>query len=103
VLEARDVVLDHMQGRWERRRLLWRKPRVNDYNAARRYYQARNRIVLYANFGRFDPRWALCDVQGVAWDFLKLILLCENRGAKLLAILAGIRDALRGRMGPKPP
>lgn len=102
VLEARGVVLDHAQGRWERRRLLWRTPRVNDYDAMRRYYQVRNRLVLYARLGGVDIRWTLRDAWGFGWDFLKLILFCHQRPAKLRAMFTGACDALRGRMGPRP-
>src|SRR5436853_244951 len=74
ILEARGVVLDHAQGRWERRRLWGRRPRVNDYDAVRRYYQTRNRLVLYRELGGYDLRWTLDDAQGYGWDFLKLLL-----------------------------
>ena len=102
VLEARGVVLDHAQGRWERRRLWGRTARVNDYGAVRRYYQVRNRLVLYARLGGVDLRWTLRDAWGFGWDFLKLILFCHQRPAKLRAMSAGAWDALRRRMGPKP-
>jgi rhamnosyltransferase len=101
ILEVRQMILDHAQGRWERRRWLGRNPAVNDYNAMRRYYQARNRLVVYARYAGFDPRWAGRDAWGYAWDFLTLVLLCTDRPAKVGAMLAGMRDACLCRMGPR--
>lgn len=99
VLEVRKVRLEHAQGRAERRRLLWRRPVVNDYAAERRYYQARNRLVMYAHFAAFDPRWIARDAFGYACDLLKMLLFCRDRGRKLAATLAGAWHACSGRRG----
>lgn len=99
VLEARGVQLDHAQGAWRRRRWLWREARINDYGAGRRYYQARNRLIMYFRYATFDPGWIARDARHFCFDFAKLILLCEERGPKLRAIGAGIRDALAGKRG----
>lgn len=99
VLEVRGVVLDHAQGEWRQRRLLWKRPRVNDYSALRRYYQARNRLILYARLGGVDPRWTLRDAWGYACDGLKLFLFCEHRATKLGAMLTGVWHAATGRRG----
>jgi len=101
ILEVRDVVLEHAQGRWERRRWLGRVVRVNDYDATRRYYQARNRLVLHARFAAFDPRWCLRDAWGYGCDLAKLVLLGAGRRAKLAAILTGWAHAFAGRRGPR--
>lgn len=101
VLEVRSVVLEHAAGRWQQRRWLWRRPRFNDYPADRRYYQARNRVELYRDYAGFDPRWIARDAWGYACDFLKLLLFCTDRGPKFWAVLAGFRDGLDGRMGPR--
>lgn len=99
VLEVRDVMLDHAQGRWHERRFLWKRPRVNDYGAARRYYQARNRLLMYAEFASFDPRWTARDAFGYLCDFAKLVLFCEDRPAKLRAAALGWWHAVSGRRG----
>lgn len=101
VLEVRGIILEHEQGRYERRRFLWKNPRVNDYDAVRRYYQARNRLVVYALYGGVDARWTGRDAWGYGCEFVKIILFSKNRWTKVLAVLAGARDALLGRMGPR--
>lgn len=99
ILEVRDVVLDHAQGTWTSRRFLWKRPKVNDYDATRRYYQARNRIVMYARFGAVDPYWLWRDARGYVWDLAKLVLFCRDRGPKVRAVLTGLWDAATGRRG----
>lgn len=99
ILEARSVVMDHAMGRYEQRRLLWRRPRVNDYPAVRRYYQARNRLILYSRFATVDPRWILRDAYHHTNDALKLLLYGENRREKVRAMLTGVWHACTGRRG----
>ncbi|MDO8543005.1 MAG: glycosyltransferase family 2 protein [Opitutaceae bacterium] len=102
VLEVRSVVLDHAMGRYEQRRWLWLNPRINDYDASRRYYQARNLLVLYATHGRADFRWAMRDAWHYASDLLKLLFFCEHRGEKVRAVATGFWHALTGRRGRWP-
>jgi rhamnosyltransferase len=100
VLEVRAVILDHRQGRWERRPLLGRKIGVNDYPATRRYYQARNRLVVYREFGFFDPGWVAHDAWEYTRELIKLILVGTGRGPKIRAIACGVGHALLDRLGP---
>jgi rhamnosyltransferase len=99
VLEVRAVRLDHAQGRWQERRLLWKNPRVNDYDAVRRYYQMRNRLIVFVRFVAFDPRWVLRDAWGYGCDCIKLVLFGRERGAKLRALAMGFWHACTGRRG----
>lgn len=103
VIEVRSVILDHRQGRWERRPLLGRAIGVNDYPAVRRYYQSRNRLVVYRQFAFFDPGWMAHDAWEYTRELVKLILVGEKRGPKFRAIARGVGHALLDRMGPWRP
>lgn len=103
VLEVRRVILDHALGRYQQFRWLWRNPRINDYDATRRYYQTRNRLILYARQGAVDPAWALRDAWFYSRDLLKLLLFCEDRPAKARAVLTGCWHAVTGRRGRWQP
>jgi rhamnosyltransferase len=103
VLEVRRVILDHAMGHYRQIRWLWRRPRINDYDATRRYYQARNLLVLYANFGLFDPRWMARNAWFYGRDLIKLMLFYENRREKLGAIFTGWWHAAAGRRGRWQP
>jgi rhamnosyltransferase len=101
VVEARDVVMNHHQGHWQRRRLFTGDVGLNDYPPQRRYYQARNRLIVYARYLVFDPRWLAHDARDYAREFVKLLLVGEHRWVKLCAIGEAVWDALLGRMGPR--
>lgn len=103
VLEVRSVLLEHAAGRWQQRPWLWKNPRFNDYDATRRYYQARNRLIVYARLGSVDPRWTLRDAWGYACDGAKLLLFCTGRRKKLSAMLTGGWHAVTGRRGRWQP
>jgi rhamnosyltransferase len=103
VLEVRGVKLDHAQGHWYQRRFLWKNPRVNDYGAVRRYYQARNRLIVFAGFIGFDSRWVLRDAWGYGSDSLKLLLFGQDRWIKVQAMATGCWHALTGRRGRWQP
>jgi len=100
ILEVRDAMLDHRYGAPTRHRLGWMRPLVTNHAAVRRYYQSRNRLVVYRRYGRFDPCWLLADWKEFCRDTAKLVLFEKQRAAKLAAIARGSWDALRGRMGP---
>ena len=103
VLEVRNVVLDHALGRYRERRWLWLRPKINDYDAGRRYYQARNLLILYANYGAFDPAWVARDAWRYLRDLVKLALFCEQRAAKFRAVMLGAWHAVTGRRGRSWP
>lgn len=99
VLEVRGVILDHAMGHYQQIRWLWRNPRINDYPAPRRYYQARNLLILYANFGFFDPQWVVRNAWFYGRDLIKLLLFCTDRREKMRAVFTGWAHAIGGRRG----
>jgi len=66
----------------------------------RRYYQARNRMALYWQIGFFDLRWQGRDLLEFARDTAKIMLLEENKPAKIGAIARGTWHGLTGKLGP---
>ena len=103
VLEVRRVILDHAMGEYQQRRWLGRNVRINDYSIARRYYQARNLLILYACLGSVDLRWALRDAWFYSHDVIKVLLFGENRWEKVCAMATGYWHAVTGRRGRWQP
>lgn len=101
VWETPDVVLEHEQGRWSAHELLGWRTRMNDYPAERRYYQARNRLLMWGRYAAFDPGWCLADAWGFAREFVKLVLFGTERLGKIGATAQGAAHALVGRTGPR--
>lgn len=71
-----------------------------NHSALRRYYIARNRVLLYKRHGLAFPQYVFYDLLGVIREFVLLILVESDRGAKLGMIWAGFKDGLKGVTGP---
>jgi rhamnosyltransferase len=69
------------------------------YNATRRYYMTRNRLVMVRRFWRQQPAWCCRTLQDIFQDAIKVVLLEEGRWGKTRNTVRGIYDALGGRMG----
>jgi rhamnosyltransferase len=109
-LLAEDAKLSHSLGTLVPARLLGVPIRLGDAplrvrTAApwRYYYICRNRLLLIRSYGRRHPRWAL---RGILTDLRHLAIvsvLAPGRAGRLRNALAGVRDGIRGRSGPRMP
>ncbi len=97
VLLVRDARIGHRLGEM-RRHKLWpfRKFFSHNYLPVRRYYRARNRVILYR---RYFSRWIFHDQNFAIRDFAKILLVETERWEKFKATLMGTLDALLGRLG----
>jgi rhamnosyltransferase len=96
-----EAILYHAVGAPQRRRL-WgiRTLRTLNHRAERRYYIARNNIVMFRRYWRQFSRWCFDDLVSVTKEFAKVILIEKNRRRQLSMIALGTLDGMRGRMGP---
>jgi rhamnosyltransferase len=100
VLLVRDARMGHQLGQLKRHELrigpfgLWFFS--HNYAPVRRYYRARNRIHLYR---RYFGWWMLQDFGFWTRDWMKIVLVEENRMAKLKAWWLGTFDGIFGRLG----
>jgi len=67
-----------------------------NHTALRRYYITRNRFLVWRRYGRTEPRYVLADILASQKELLKVLLFEEGRRSKVRAMLAGLRDGLRG-------
>lgn len=102
VIEPAAVLL-HSLGATRTHRVAWVGVHASHHSADRQYYKYRN-FLLLARAGtlRGEPRWAARQAAALAWGPLKILLLERDRVAKLRAVVAGVRDGLRGRGGSRP-
>lgn len=102
VVESREVTLTHSMGDSTSRAVLGRNIVLTRHSPLRRYYITRNQLEMCRRYLAADPRWVL----GALWDLVGgiavTLLLEEERGAKLRAMLAGLRDFALRRFGPRP-
>jgi rhamnosyltransferase len=103
VLEASGAQLLHSLGQITEHRLLWKRVKVTNHSAVRRYYMSRNRFILWRRYWRSAPAWVRRDIRGFLTESLGILLFERGRWAKLGMIVRGIADALRGVRGPWSP
>ena len=94
-------VMRHRIGKPTRHRFLSRRPVTTNHSAARRYYMTRNRLTLWLRYWRTEKAWVKYDLAWFLRETLKIALFEQDRGAKLRAVTAGIRDAALRRNGAR--
>ena len=70
------------------------------HSPLRKYYVARNSLATIADYWRGEPDWCLRRAIRLVAGLVLMVLLERQRQAKGRAFLAGVADAIRGRMGP---
>jgi rhamnosyltransferase len=101
VVQATEPALAHNIGTPTRKWVLGRWMSPTNHTPLRRYYVTRNRISLWRNYARSDGRFVLRDMRQSIREWIGIAFAESNRPAKLRAILAGLRDAVLGRYGPR--
>jgi rhamnosyltransferase len=99
VIEATAFGLSHEIGKPKIVHLFGKPRSTSNHSPIRRYYMARNRLVLGAKYLFRDPTWALLLAKSLLREVLFVLMFEEQRLSKLKATLLGILDAIVGRMG----
>jgi rhamnosyltransferase len=97
--QCREALLLVTVGSLRCHRVLGLKIMAKHYNARRRYYITRNRLVIVRRFWKEHPAWCYRQLRDVVQDTIKVICFEEQRSTKLRNTARGIHDALYGRMG----
>ena len=100
VVRTRRALMRHSIGTPTRHRILgWQKWTTN-HAPDRRYYMARNDTVLLHEYGGYAAgMWALKGLARSARQCKRIALYEDAKALKMLAVMHGWLDALRGRMG----
>ena len=92
------AVLFHSLGRTTYHRFFGLTFGATNHSAARRYYMTRNRLRLLMRYATDWP-WAWRESRAILFDIAKIVLVEDNRWRKCRAMIAGVLDALRGKVG----
>lgn len=68
--------------------------------AERMYYSTRNGIRNIRAFARSEPLWAVRRIAAIAWEGVAAVLLGPERRSRFRAVMGGLADGMRGKMGP---
>lgn len=74
VVQVGGAVMVHSPGSPTRHRFLWKRPITSDHSALRRYYIARNQVLFYRKYWRFDAGWVLRDAYHAVKEILVLAM-----------------------------
>ncbi len=102
LIEATNAVLLHNLGQPKHHQILGKSFYATNYSPLRRYYNTRNRILVYKSYGRLQPRWVMQDGYSFVVELLKMLLAEQQRHLKLRQTLKGVWHGLLGREGPLP-
>jgi GT2 family glycosyltransferase len=100
ILVHRNSVIDHPLGKGSHRRILGCEFYTSNHPAFRRYLHFRNLIFFWLRVyhRRNWPVLLIWFGHRISVMIAKIVFLERQRGAKIMACLAGIRDGLRGHM-----
>jgi rhamnosyltransferase len=99
VIDSREAVLLHSAGHSQGKVVLGFRFRPSFHSPMRRYYMARNRVVVYRRYFRTFPRWILLFTMVSLRETLKCLLSEPGRARKLRNMALGTWDGLTGQMG----
>jgi rhamnosyltransferase len=103
IVEATRARLLHSLGDLQRRQFIFRRVTVTNHPVARRYYISRNRLMIWREYWRREPRWVIRDIRGFVFETVYIVLYEEHAGAKLRMISLGLLDGIRGVRGAFDP
>jgi rhamnosyltransferase len=96
---TRQVLMAHAMGSPNGPRFAGWQPLLSHHSALRRYYMVRNRVLLAREHIGFDPRFVLSQLARSLRESATVVLFEPEKVAKLLAMMRGVVDGLRGRSG----
>lgn len=92
IKQRQNLILNHAIGRSETHKFLFLKFNIQNHNAMRKYYMARNRIYCdYKKYGHYTIKsFASCGKH-----LFKIFFFEENKKEKLDAVCRGIKDSFK--------
>lgn len=94
VLRSFRSVLQHNLGQMSYTKFGGRVLATTNHSPLRRYYNARNRILVYRQYWRLAPGWVARDLKSFFVETAKIALLEQQRRAKLVNVARGVCHGL---------
>jgi rhamnosyltransferase len=104
VIRSRRHLMSHAIGSPTRHKLFWVEKWTTNHSPDRRYYIARNNTVLLREYGNFRAgMWALKSLSRCLRQCRRIALYEPMKTRKIVAVMRGWWDGIRGNMGPRNP
>jgi rhamnosyltransferase len=102
VIKTREPHMSHAIGAATRHGLLWMNKWTTNHSPDRRYYGARNDTVMLREYGNYRlGSWALKSLGRRLRTCKRIALYEQMKAAKIIAVMQGWWDGVRGHMGPR--
>lgn len=99
LLECPGARLIHRRGNYTQKNILGKVTAATNHPAFRQYYITRNRIYLWKVYAKSHPDFVRHDKKTFRKQLLKILLVDDDKWAKLKMIAKGAIDSRRGRFG----
>jgi len=104
VIKTREPHMSHAIGAATRHGLLWMNKWTTNHSPDRRYYGARNDTVMLREYGNYRfGSWALKSLGRRLRTCKRIALYEQTKTAKIIAVMQGWWDGVRGHLGPRAP
>jgi rhamnosyltransferase len=103
IVQSTRATLLHSLGTMERRRFLFRLVAPTHHSAVRRYYQSRNRYLLWRQYWRHEVQWVAADMRRFVFEAMYVVFYEKQSRAKLAMVLRGLRDGIKNVRGAFNP
>jgi len=102
VIKTREAIMSHAIGAVTQHDVLWMNKWTTNHSPDRRYYGARNDTVMLREYGNYPLGfWALKSLARRLRTCKRIGLYEEMKTAKIIAVMHGWWDGVRGHMGPR--
>ncbi len=103
VIKTTKPLMSHSIGASTRQRWLWTNKWARNHSPDRRYYIARNDTVMLREHGHYVlGMWAMKSLGRRVRACRRIALYESMKVAKIVAVVQGWWDGVRGRLGPRP-
>jgi rhamnosyltransferase len=104
LIRSRQHLMSHAIGSPTRHKMFCREKWTTNHAPDRRYYIARNNTVLLREYGNFRAgTWALKSLSRCLRQCRRIALYETMKTRKIVAVIHGWWDGIRGRLGPRNP
>lgn len=99
IIQVNEIRLVHSLGYFELRKFFGKTIGISNHNPLRRYYIQRNGLYTVFKYMFFDRKITWFILKGMITDFFRVLLFEKQKGKKIMAMIRGTRDAIRGKFG----
>lgn len=97
-----DILLAHQIGNPLAKRFLWRTIHAMNHPPVRKYYIARNRLLVWRKYHSMNEAFFFRHyIYASALDIFKILYMESDKARKIRALFRGFADAVSGRTGKR--